>query len=838
MSGWTFVFEGFDPEVEGQREALCTLGNGYVATRGAAPESAADGVHYPGTYMAGYYDRLVTRIAGRRVENEDLVNMPNWLVLAFRADGEDWFDMASVEVLAHRLDLDLRGGVLVRRTRFRDGEGRTTDVTQRRFVSMRDPHIAGLETTFVAKGWSGPMEVRSALDGTVRNAGVPRYRSLRGDHLVRAGTFTVDGEAVGLEVRTRGSHLRVGAAARTRVLRGGRIAEPDRRSRIQEPGTAGHDLVIQLEDGVPVTVEKVVTVYGSRDHATYEPRVQAAAVRRAPSFARLLDAHRLTWEQLWQRFDIELGCTERAQLVLRMNIFHLIQTASENTIDLDVGVPARGLHGEAYRGHVFWDELFIFPFINLRMPALTRSLLGYRYRRLPEARAAAKEAGFAGAMFPWQSGSDGREESQTLHLNPRSGRWLPDSSHLQRHVGSAIAYNAWLYHQVTADLGFLRFRAGPLILEVARFWASAASYDPERDRFEIRGVMGPDEYHDGYPGATEPGLNNNAYTNVMAAWVLCRALDVLEALPSHHRQELIDELDLTGDELQRWDEISRKLFVPFHGDGIVSQFEGYADLEELDWLDYAERYGNVQRLDRILEAEGDSPNRYKVSKQADVLMLFYLLSPEELRSIFGRLGYPFDPTTDIRKNALYYLQRTSHGSTLSRLVHAWVLARIDRPRSWRFFMEALESDVSDIQGGTTAEGVHLGAMAGSVDLVQRCYGGIETHEDVLWLRPVVPDEITHLRFGIHYRGHRISVEIVPDRLVVTTAPGVAQPIRVGMWGKVFEFGPAARREVRLAGRPLASLEAARHAPYSLLPRRARRQEEPRVGRERHMRRSR
>jgi trehalose/maltose hydrolase-like predicted phosphorylase len=214
-------------------------------------------------------------------------------------------------------------------------------------------------------------------------------------------------------------------------------------------------------------------------------------------------------------------------LVLHLHIFHLLQTTSPHTMDLDVGVPSRGWHGEAYRGHIFWDELFIFPLLNLRFPDITRALLKYRQRRLGAARRAARAEGRVGAMYPWQSGSDGREETQVVHLNPKSGRWLPDHSHLQRHVNAAIVYNLWQFYQVSGDLEFLCFHGAEIILEIARFWASLATFNPELGRYEIRGVMGPDEYHDAYPDADQPGLNNNAYTNLMAVWVLWRALDLI-----------------------------------------------------------------------------------------------------------------------------------------------------------------------------------------------------------------------------------------------------------------------------------------------------------------------
>jgi alpha,alpha-trehalase len=191
-------------------------------------------------------------------------------------------------------------------------------------------------------------------------------------------------------------------------------------------------------------------------------------------------------------------------------------------------------------------------------------------------------------MYPWQSGSDGSEESQRLHLNPLAGRWTSDVSHLQRHVCHAVAYPAWQYYEATGDLAFLVDHGAEMILEIARFWSSAANYDRGRDRFVIRGVMGPDEFHTGYPGAEEAGINNNAYTNIMAAWVLQRALDVLAVLPQRRRMELSETLGLRQEECSRWEELTRKIFVPFH-DGVISQFEGYADLAELDWEHYRRR---------------------------------------------------------------------------------------------------------------------------------------------------------------------------------------------------------------------------------------------------------
>ncbi len=794
---WVLRYNRADPVSEGLRESLCTLGNGYFATRGAAPEAVDDGVHYPGTYVGGLYNRLTTTVAGREVENESNVNLPNWLVLSFRIDGGPWFDLAQLEVLDFRQELDLRRAVLSRWVRVRDDGGRVTQVEQRRFVSMHDPHLAALETILTPENWAGRLTVRSGIDGTVVNGGVARYRNLDSVHLADVTTEAVDAETLTLVARTSQSNIRIAEAARTRMTSGGTPVATSR-AVVDEQDFIAFDLALDVEASDTVTVEKVVALYTSADRSISEPLLEARTKTfRVGGFEELLQDHVEAWDDLWSRFALQLeGDGSATQLTLHLHTFHLLQTTSRNTIDLDVGVPARGLHGEAYRGHVFWDELFILPFLTMRLPELVRSLLLYRFRRLPEARWAAAEAGVSGAMFPWQSASSGREETQTLHLNPLSGRWLPDASHLQRHINSAVAYNIWHYYQATADTEFMISYGAEMIFEISRFWASMARYNPDLDRYEIKGVMGPDEYHDGYPGAAAPGLDNNSYTNVMAVWVLCRALDLIADLPDPRRSELRRELSLDDAELARWDDVSRKMRVVLHEDGVISQFEGYEDLAELDWQHYHDRYGDISRLDRILEEEHDSPNAYKASKQADVLMLFYLLSADELQALFHRLGYSFDDES-IPRNIDYYLRRTCHGSTLSRVVHAWVMARSDRERSWEFFEDALRSDLDDTQGGTTAEGVHLGAMAGTLDLLQRCYLGIETREDAIWFNPLLPAEVRSLKLGIRYRRQWLSVTAEKGVFSVELGDWGQGTVLVGMDGDVAELGRGDRRQLEL-----------------------------------------
>jgi alpha,alpha-trehalase len=801
---WTLVYEGFDAGAEGLREALCALGNGRFVTRGAAEESAADEVHYPGTYVGGGYNQLVSTVAGREVVNEDLVNLPNWLPLTFRPEDGEWFALDAVELLEYRQELRMREGVLWRRLRVRDARGRETVVESRRIVHMRAPHLAAIEYRITPRNWSGGVRIRSTLDGSVVNHGVPRYRDLAHRHLEPVDAGSVRPEGIHLLVRTSQSHLEFALAARTRLFVDDRLVEGARCVAGEGTAEIGEEIATRLDEGVTLRVEKVVALHTSRDRGITHAGVDARlAIGRAPDFDRLLATHRIAWDALWHEYDVLIEGVEdgweallREQMILRLHIFHLLQTVSPNTIGLDVAAPARGLHGEAYRGHIFWDELFILPMYDLRTPAITRSLLLYRYHRLEAARELARGAGYRGAMFPWQSSSDGQETTQEVHLNPLSGAWDPDHSRLQRHVNAAIVYNVWKYYLATGDRDFLVRYGAEMVLEIARFWASAATPAADGERFEIVGVMGPDEYHEGYPAAAAGGVRNNAYTNVMAVWCLLRAFEVLDAVGDRRAAVLRALLELHPDELDRWRAITRRMTIPFHGDGIISQFEGYESLEPFDWEGYRERYGNIERLDRILKAEGDSPDRYQLSKQADLNMLFFLLEPREIGALFERLGHAFDVAA-MERNVRYYMERTSHGSTLSKTVFASVLHRLDSDAGVELFLEALRSDIDDVQGGTTREGIHLGAMAGTVGIVFERYAGVSLELDRVRLEPRLPRRLRRVCFRIHHRGRWLHVDLTTGRLRVTLDADLPQPVLVEVHGAEHHLAAGSTLDVAL-----------------------------------------
>ena len=810
---WQMIYDEFLPNLEEQRESLCSLGNGYFCTRGAMPESEDDGVHYPGTYLAGGYNRVPFKSGDYEFEQEQLVNMPNWLAVRFKINDGDWFNINNVQLVTYELRLDLRQGLLRRTIRFIDKAGQDTSVCQRSFVHMRHAHLGGLEMTFTAHNWSGALIIRSAIDGRITNNSTQMLQDEQVKHFDYLSS-TIDGDTVHLNVVTKQSRLMVSLSARNTLIKNGKNISAIEND-IAEPGYVAQDMKVFIEEGSSITLEKIIALYTSRDRGISEASLSSShAVAAAADFNSLLSEHIESWSQLWSRFDLFVDTkdsymTSDPSFLLHLSAFHCLQTASPNTIDLDVGLPARGWSGEGYQGHIFWDALFVYPFINLRMPSISASLLKYRYRRLDSAREIAKALGARGARFPWQSGSDGKEDTPQFDWNASKRTWSIDNSAMQVHVNAAIAYDIWQYYQVTADINFMECYGAEMLLEIARFFATFAVKNEGSGRFEIRGVVGPDEYHTKYPGANAFGINNNAYTNIMAVWTLTVAQEMLLTLPADHRDQLLQKLKIEKSELLLWDSVSRLMFVPFMEDGVISQFEGYEKLEEFPVLPNGSL--DIERLTQVLQTEGGTPNQYRVCKQADVLMLFYIFSAGELQELFHRLGYKFE-CTDIEKSIQYYLPKTANDSTLSRIAHAWVLSRLNRQKSWKLLaggddrsgqiipetvkqqlhswpvlLEALNSDYLDAHHDSAREGIHLGAMAGTLDIVQRCYTGIVARQDVLWLNPRLPDALNSLSLNLHYRGQALQLKITQDQMKISAMHSTASPVQIGFEDVIYEL---------------------------------------------------
>jgi trehalose/maltose hydrolase-like predicted phosphorylase len=515
-------------------------------------------------------------------------------------------------------------------------------------------------------------------------------------------------------------------------------------------------------------------VYNSLDCENPEKN-SIKEISKVKDFNSIFKLHKEKISLIWKKADVKLRGDIFTQKLIRLNIYHLIISTYYNK---DYGIPARGFHGESYRGHIFWDELFILPFFDIKLPKISKSHLRYRYNGLDEAKKYARENGYEGAMYPWQTADDGTAETQIIHYNPKSGKWGPDLSRQQRHVSIAIFYDFFRYCKITNDSDFLKNYSAEVMVEIAKFWASLVKYNKKDKKYHISGVMGPDEFHEKLPNSKEKGLEDNAYTNVMVSWLLKTTLNLFEKFPDKIKKKVSE------DEKKKWKEISNNLKVRIKN-GIVEQFRGYFDLKEFDWSYYKEKYNDIRRLDRILKAENKSPDDYKVSKQADFLMLYYNLGVREVSNLLKNLGIKIEDSKEfLRENYNYYLNRTSHGSTLSKIVYGVVSTYIRNGKMPRkFFEDVLISDFSEEMNATTAEGIHTGSMAGSLDFFIRRYAGVNYKKSRLKLYPQLPKDWQEASFKIKHQGIEYDLKFNHEFLEVKSN----KETKIEIYKKVYEL---------------------------------------------------
>lgn len=758
---WQLEYYGYTPgKDEYSVESLLTVGNGFIGLRGTTPEMEISDANYPGLYLASLYNTAESEVSDRTITNEDFVNAPNLQKIYLVIDNEK-IDIAQNTLLSFKRQLNLKTGLF---TSFAEIETQTKKqlrIETQKIANMENSHHYSILYRFTPLNFTGEIDVISEADGSIYNYNVARYRSLTNKHLTIQTTEYFKSKAL-LIARTNQSDITVCQASQLfsddfslETLKSEKTAEKV----IQK-------LTISAEKNRTYTLEKSVTV------AKYQMGEQTTTSKLAllslPRFKEMYAESKEAWRKLWENAAITIDGDLMSQKMLNLHTYHLLVSAAPNAYEqsLDASITARGLHGEAYRGHIFWDELFIIPFYILHFPKTAREILLYRYQRLTAAKKAAKEAGYQGAMFPWQSGLDGTEQSQELHLNPISGEWKEDHSRLQRHVSLAIAYNVWQYWHNVRDRSFMEQYGLELILEIAHFWQSAATLNSVTGRYSIEGVMGPDEFHESYPNSQKGGLKNNAYTNMMVVWLFEEVEKLRNQLSPEIFQSVAAKVQLSEDNFSQMTDIRKNLSLEINPEGIIAQFEGYFDLKDLDWDHYREKYGNIYRMDRILNAEGKSADAYKVAKQADSLMIFYNFSTAQVHQILDDLTYRL-PEDYVEKNLHYYLARTSHGSTLSRVVHAQLAAMVDQQDlAWSLYQEALYSDYRDIQGGTTAEGIHAGVMAATLYIPLTTFAGIDFREDVMRIDPNLPKQWQNIQFNIQVRGINYHFNVTHETLTV------------------------------------------------------------------------
>ena len=489
---------------------------------------------------------------------------------------------------------------------------------------------------------------------------------------------------------------------------------------------------------------------GENEDDTQRRAAHAITQAEAAGWRAVLTAHEQAWMERWRLADIEIAGDAKIQQALRFAIYHL--NSAVNPDDHHVSIGTRALTGDAYFGHVFWDtEIFLLPFYIFTWPEAARALLMYRYHTLPAARAKAAKMGYRGALYAWESADTGEETTPEQVLDPE-GHVIPILCGLyEHHISADIAYAVWQYWQATLDNDFFRAAGAEILVETARFWASRATLESD-GRYHIRGVIGPDEYHE--------IIDDNAFTNMMAAWTIARGLDAIAELGKQwpaHQHEIRQRLALDDGELGHWTEVAKRLV---RGDdpvtGMIEQFAGYFRLEDIDLCAYA---GRAVPMDVILGRERTRASQ--IIKQADVVALFALL-PDM-----------FDRTTK-QRNFSYYEPRCGHGSTLSPALHALVAARLgDIGMAERYLHATAEIDLGS-PNISSAGGVHIAALGGLWLAVIFGFAGLRMLGEELAFDPIVPEGWQAFAFRIQWRHCVIHVRIDPRRHVLTATLEVGE----------------------------------------------------------------
>jgi kojibiose phosphorylase len=491
--------------------------------------------------------------------------------------------------------------------------------------------------------------------------------------------------------------------------------------------------------GETARLDRIITVFTSRDVAN--PTKAASdhlATARARGFPAVAQAHVDAWRCKWEAAEVRIVGDEAAQRALRFAIYHLI--AAVNPANEHISIGARGLTGEAYRGHVFWDtEIYMLPFYIFTDPAAARALLMYRYHTLDAARRKARAGGYEGALYAWESADTGDEATPRSAVMPDGRVVTIRTGEREHHISADIGYAVWQYWRVTGDDAFMLAAGAEILMETARFWASRAQVEHD-NRAHIRQVIGPDEYHE--------IIDDSAYTNRMAIFNLERAADTVAILQREQIadwQRLSARLGLREKELQEWRALAATLVTGFDAaTKLFEQFAGYFRLEEVD---LAAHRGSAMPIDASLGPE--RTRRSKAIKQADVVALSALLWDE----------WPFAVH---EANFRYYEPRTAHGSSLSPALHALVAARLgDAALAQAYFRQAAQIDLANNMGNA-AGGVHMGALGGLWQAAVFGAAGLRAREDGIAVDPHLLPGWAEMAFPVRWRGRLLYLRLEAD----------------------------------------------------------------------------
>lgn len=731
---WEVTEKTFHASTMPHHETIFTIGNGFIGTRGTFEEG------YPGddstTLAAGIFDHAEGDLV------PVLVSIPNWLSLTISINGEE-FRLNSGKIMGYERTLDLKTGSLRRGVLWLSPKGTILRLAFERFASLHDQHVFAIQVLIQPLS-EGQHEIRvtSALDGTIKNPGEPGKPGV--DHWASLeGAY--EGERLIMEGRTQQSGYQIGMASQLQVSAANSTIED-----VSETRRPAHRVTFRANENEKIWVTKYVTLHTTRD--TDQPRddaIRTLAQAVQAGYDRLKGAHQAEWAKYWDHCDIVIEGDEVAQRAVRFCTYHVLIAAPRH--DEGVSIAAKTLSGFGYNGHVFWDtELFILPPLALLQPDLTRRMLMYRYHNLPGARAKAQEAGYEGAMFPWESTDTGEETTpRWTHPHPVTGEririWTGDN---EQHISTDITYAVLKFWRWTGDDDWFAQHGAEIVLDTAKFWGSRAEYNADKDRYELRMQIGPDEYHE--------NIDNSAFTNRMVVWHLGQARQVWDWIKLYRptdAQRVQETLDLTPERFAQWETVAQKMWIPMstEGGGVFEQFENFfTRLIPTNLEDYTPRTTNMDWIMGHAKTQ-----RTRIIKQADVVMMMALLGRE-----LGDEDF-------LKRNWAVYAPICDHGSSLSPSMHAWVASRLGyAEEAYELFMYSALLDLEDNKGNVR-DGIHAACCGGVLQAVLFGFCGLTLTEDGLTTQPALPAHWQRVAFNIAYKGQRHRIEVTPSGQAVS-----------------------------------------------------------------------
>lgn len=751
VNPWQVVEEGFHPEASRVSESIFALGNEYMGVRGYFEEGYS-GEQLIGSYFNGFFEEVpVCRPAaykGLIDHARFMVNTVDWLFTRIELDGEI-LDIARSKVKNFKRTLDLKTGTLNREFIWESVSGKRLKLSFRRLISMVRANLGGQEITFTPLNFSGPVQVQTGLDFSPVHAEQNRNFWHCPRKGVENGVIAILGKTDNLGHQLfSGFSLATSAEQQTGLL--------------EREKYIGVELVLNLQTGQSETVEKIVTNYTDQNPASTGDEVWRQGLRRASqhralSFEAAWAEHAAYWEDIWQDLDILIEGDPENQQGIRFCLFQLHQTLHGANPGANIG--AKGLTGEAYNGHTFWDtETYCLPFYIFNNPQAARNLLEFRYRTLPQAIARAKELDCVGAYYPIAT-IDGTESC---------GLWQHASLQLQ--VGSAVAYGIRHYARICGDRDFLFNQGIEMLIEISRFYASRGQWTPRTGEYGFYGVMGPDEFH--------MMVHNNCYLNFMAKKTFEFTLETLQTMADkvpQLRAAVEKKTALKPGEPEAWAKMAARMRLPQNkAIDLYEQHDGYFDLPHLD-----PEAIPVTDFPLYQHWAYDRIYRYDLLKQPDVLMFIFLYN-QEFSTAVKRVNYD------------YYEPRCLHESSLSPSIHSILGIELGYyAQAAEFFQFATRLDL-DNYNRNTDQGLHTTSIAAAWMNIVYGFGGLRSDGPFLTFYPRIPGQWQSYQFRLRYQGAIIRVRVDQKAVefqLTPRSPGNAD-VRIGVYGKEYWLDPA------------------------------------------------